>query len=116
MRAPFRAGIARFVAARCETAAGRGSQRRWYSAGNAAEGDCPFGMAREQRFGVRVARAAEDVAGVAAFDRLASVDYAKIVAKLSDDAQIVGNEKHRQAELAGEVAQQVENLLLGRHV
>ena len=39
-----------------------------------------------------------------------------IVAKLGDDAEIVRHEQHRQAEFLGEVAQQVEDLLLRRDI
>ena len=45
-------------------------------------------------------------------DRLAGVHDHHLVAELGDDAEVVGDEEHRQAESVGEVAEEAEDLQL----
>ena len=103
-------------AARREPAAGRRRERRRHRARNADERGRAVGMAGEQRARVGMRRRVEDRQHRARLDRLAGIDDAEIVAQLGDDAEIVGHEQQRDAELAHQLAQQQQDLVLGRDV
>ena len=73
-------------------------------------------MTGEQRARVRMSWRRENAARRSGLDALPGIDDADIVAQLGDDAEIVRDEQHRQAELAHQIAQQFENLPLRRDV
>ncbi len=52
----------------------------------------------------------------AGFHDLAVIDHDHLVGHVGDDAEIVGDEQHRHAELVLQVAQQLQDLRLDRHV
>ena len=62
------------------------------------------------------ARRANSVAHVALLDDAARVHHDDAVGDLGDDAEIVGNEQHRHADLALQLVEQVEDLRLDRDV
>ena len=110
-------------AARVEaTAGGRVGRRRqvagedlargapWRSCGSAT------GHRRQQRGGVGVARVREELVGGRELDDLAEVHHRDPVAHVAHDRQVVGDEDHRQPEVALQVAQEVEDLRLDRDV
>ncbi len=110
------AGRPREAAARREAAAGLGAQRRRHRTRNAGERLRPVRVTGQERPRVGVARVGDDRPGASALDRLPGIDHAEIVAELGDDAEVVSHEQHREIELGNEVAQQIEDLLLRRHV
>ena len=61
-------------------------------------------------------RRVEDRQHRARLDRLAGIDDAEIVAQFGDDAEVVGHEQQRNAELAHQLAQQQQDLVLGRDI
>ena len=63
-----------------------------------------------------MARFAEERRGRAAFDDLAGIHDHDPVAHLGHDAEIVGDQQHRHAELLLQPAQEFENLRLDRHI
>src|SRR3954447_3783106 len=71
---------------------------------------------REQRAGVGVARVRVQVLALRKLDDLAQVHHGHAVAHVPDDGQVVRDEDDREAELALEVAEEVEDLGLDRDV
>src|ERR1017187_8529741 len=70
----------------------------------------------QQRAGVAVARQAVERVARRQLDDLAEVHHRDPVAHVAHDCEVVGDEDHRQAELALQLAQQVEDLRLDRDV
>src|SRR3954451_15608080 len=107
-------------AARVEAARGRRRRR----AGHVAAEDLPLAARarprdryrRQQRAGVGVARVRVERVALGQLDDLAEVHDADAVAHVADDGEVVRDEYDRQAELALQVAKQVEDLRLDRHV
>ena len=75
------------------------------------DGDRP-----DQSLGVRVERIAEQRRHVGLLDDLAGVHDRHPVAHLGDDAQVVGDQHDGRAGLVAQVAHEVEDLRLDRHV
>src|SRR3954453_12105477 len=71
---------------------------------------------REQRAGVGVARVRVQVLALRKLDDLAQVHHGHAVAHVPDDGQAVRDEDDREAELALEVGEEVEDLGLDRDV
>ena len=71
---------------------------------------------REQRLGVRVRRPAVDLVLVAELDHLPEVHHGDAVGDVAHHGQVVGDEEVGQAELGLQVAEQVDDLGLDRHV
>ena len=71
---------------------------------------------RQQRHRVRVQRAVEHVVAGAELDDAAEVHHRDPVAEVLHDGEVVGHEHQREVEPALQVAQQVEDLRLDRHV
>ena len=67
---------------------------------------------REQRAGVRMPRGCIEVVGRRELDELPQVHHGDAVGDVPDDAQVVGDEDVREAELALQVLEQVEDLRL----
>ena len=61
-------------------------------------------------------RVAHHVGGRADFDQLAVVQNGEPVGDLVGDAEVVGDQQHRAAELVAQLAQQVQQLRLHGHV
>jgi len=59
---------------------------------------------------------AENVVDGAAFHDLALVDDHDLVGQIGDDAEIMGDQQHRQAELLAQILDQFQNLRLHRNV
>jgi len=76
----------------------------------------PAGVAVEQRARVRVARIGEELADRRLLDHLAGIQHHDLVAELRDNAEMVGNQQDGAGEVATEIAQEVEDLRLERHV
>src|SRR5262249_40037192 len=74
------------------------------------------GDRREQRARVRVPRLAEQALRLALLDDLAEVHHRDAVGEVADHAEVVGDEEVGEAELALEVAQEVQDLRLDRDV
>lgn len=72
------------------------------------------GMARDEGPRVGMPGRLEHVTCCARLDALASVDDVDLVAELRNDAKVVGNEEHRDAELVHQIAQQAQDLELCR--
>ena len=70
----------------------------------------------EQRPGVRVLRPRQHLVGRAGLDDPPEVHHGDAVGDVLDDRQVVGDEDQRHAELALEVADQVQDLGLHEHV
>ena len=75
-----------------------------------------IGVTCEQHLRVGMPRALDDVGGGARLDRLARVHHHHLVAELRHHAEVVGDEEHRHAEVAREVAEQSQDLQLRGHV
>ena len=116
------ADLLRLPAARVEPARRRRVGRRRHVAGE----DLALLRRRERRVGdrhgrhqrarVRHPRVRVELVGVGQLDDLAEVHHRDAVAHVAHDREVVGDEDQRQAEVALEVAQQVEDLRLDRHV
>ena len=115
-RRPAGAGGARRGAARREAATGQRAERRGYGTGDTDEAGAAFRMAGQQRLRVRVQRTVEQRGRGAGFHRLPGIDDGDIVAELGDDAEVVGDEEHRNAEIVHQLPQQPQDLLLGGDV
>ena len=70
----------------------------------------------QQAPGIGAARVVEDGAGRAAFHDAAAIHDLHIVGEAGDHAHVMGDPDHRHAQLALEVAHQVQHLRLHRHV
>jgi hypothetical protein len=70
----------------------------------------------DQAARVRVGRSAEEGRHVALLDDLAGIHDGHPVAHLGDHAEVVGDEDDRRAGLVPEVAHEIEDLRLDRHV
>ena len=75
-----------------------------------------IGIADMQRLGVGVLGRLEQLAAVGQLGHLAQVHDRDPVADVLDHAHVVGDEQVRQAELALELLEQVQDLGLDRHV
>src|SRR5689334_8135372 len=69
-------------------------------------------VAGQQRLGVRVLRAMEDVMRRAALDDFAGIEDDDVIAELGDQPEIVRDEEDRTVELAAKLAQQMADLRL----
>ena len=72
--------------------------------------------ASQQALGVGVLGVAEDVDDAAVFDDLSVEHHRHVVGDFGDHAQVVRDEQHRHAPLVAQMAEDVENLSLNRHV
>ena len=70
----------------------------------------------EQPDAVRVAGRGEEVVDRRLLDDLAGVHHRHLVAHVGDHAEVVGHEDDRHAELVLQLAQELEDLALDRHV
>ena len=70
----------------------------------------------EQGRGVGVGRTLVDLVCVALFDDLTEVHDGDVVAEVTDDRQVVGDEEVGDAQLVLELGEQVDHLRLRRHV
>ena len=115
--APARAGGARSRQRGAKRQPAGRAKRRRHRAGDADERLRAVGMAGQQRRACRDATASSRIAPHGAgLDGLAGIDDADVVAELGDDAEVVGDEQHRDAELGDQLAQQQQDLLLRRDV
>ena len=71
---------------------------------------------REERLGVGVLRALVHLVGRALFDDAAEVHHRDAVADVTDEREVVGDEEVGDAELLLQVAEQVDDVGLDRHV
>ena len=70
----------------------------------------------QQAPGVGMARIFEDGARVGIFDDFAQVHYCDIIGHAGDDAEVVGDEHNRHADVGLEMAHQVQDLGLYRDI
>ena len=114
------AAIERIRATRVEAAAGRKLDRTGHIAGKndalALDGGIRHRNRREQRFGIRMQRIAEQRARRRDFDDPAEIHHGDPVADVLDHGEIVRDEEIRQAELALQIDQQVDDLRLHRNI
>ena len=69
-------------------------------------------MGCDQRLCVGMLRIFQDVIDAAVFDDLSLLHHADAIRDLAHDAEVVGDEQHRHAEPALQLAQQLEDLRL----
>ncbi len=74
------------------------------------------GWQASSALGIGMTRAREELGGVSGFHELAGIDDTKIITELCHHAEIMSHKQHRQPELDGKLAQQIEDLLLGRYI
>src|ERR1700690_3615513 len=103
-------------AARFEAASWRHGVQRGYRAVDGFERASTVGLeighGVEQAPGVGMRGSPEDVVLGAEFDQAAGVHHGDAVGDLRNHCQIVGNEKHSQAELGAQLGEQFKNLRL----
>src|SRR4051812_49126212 len=115
-----RAHLLALPAARVEPARGRRVRRARHVAAEyltaALSARARHRHGRQQRARVRVARMRVEGLAVRDLDDLAEVHHGHAVAHVPHDGEVVRDEHDRQPQLALEVAQQVQDLRLDRHV
>ena len=77
-----------------------------------ARGGLSLGFGGEQRASIFVARIGEDIVGLARLDDPAPLHHHDIARDLAHDAEIMGDEQHRHAELGLQLLQQLQDLRL----
>src|ERR1700678_547804 len=114
-RLPLPAGVERIGAAWRERAADDRPGQVGRQAGNRVEPRFPLADPRdraEERDRIGVARRAEHVGDASRLDEAPRIHHPPPLAGLRDDADVVGDEDDAHAELAAELAEERENLVL----
>src|SRR5580698_2318075 len=114
-RLPLPAGVERMGAARRERAADDRPGQVGWQAQNRLEPRLPFADPWdrvEERDRIGVARRAEYVGDPPCLDEAPGIHHPHPLAGLRDDADVVGDEDNAHAEVAAELAEERENLVL----
>ena len=113
------AGVVRLRAALDEAAAVEALVQRRHRAGDCRQPDAALGaigQRAEEHPRVGMQRPREELLGLRNLDDLAGVHQRHALRHLRDDAEVVRDQQHRHAMAALQVGEQVEDLLLDRHV